>query len=282
MTGVYYDGESIDNYGGSTDGKSSDMIMVRMIDDDNNWERYEPEEKDWGHPEWGPSPSDWEKSPKFKFKKHRPVYPGYYSCNYGYGSTYGSLYWNGEAFGDWEHGKFLAKDDKSIVSWQGYNWNTADWSNQPPEPPQAQCKKCKWIGMQDDMKRDDDYEYHCPSCDSTDWAWMDYDPETATGRKNRAKYCVPAVPVASDADLEQALQELKDEYELLMAQEAPWTPIRNKPETPGVYECQFTKPPAWPWPPVEQLTWDGKTWLNDEGSVVKGVKEWRQCQEATV
>jgi hypothetical protein len=216
---VYYDGEEIDNWGGSTDGKSSDMDMVRLTDDEGNWEKYEPEEKDWGHPEYGPSPDDWEKSPQFKFKKHRPTYPGYYSCNYGYGSTYGSLYWNGEAFGDWEHGKFRAKDDEGIVTWQGYNWDTSSWSNQPPAPPQAQCKKCKWIGMQDDMKRDDDYEYHCPDCNSTDWDWLEYDPETAKGRKNRDKYCVPAVPVAREADMEVALQELKDEYDKLMALE---------------------------------------------------------------
>ena len=216
---VYYDGEEIDNYGGSTDGKSSDMIMVRITDDEGNWERYEPEERDWGHPAHGPGPSDWEASPKFKFKDHRPVHPGYYSANYGYGSTYGTLYWNGEHFGDWEYGKFDARDDEGIVSWQGYKWDTSDWANQPPEPPQASCKKCKWIGMQDDMRRDDDYEYHCPACNSTDWDWIEYDPETAKGRKNRAKYCVPAVPVASETDMEQALQELKDEYEGLMAQE---------------------------------------------------------------
>jgi hypothetical protein len=59
---VYYDGEEIDNNGGCTDGKSSDMDMVRLTDDEGNWERYEPEEKDWGHPEYGTSPSDWEKS----------------------------------------------------------------------------------------------------------------------------------------------------------------------------------------------------------------------------
>jgi hypothetical protein len=37
---VYYDGEEVENYGGSTDGKSSDMDMVRVIDDEGKWERY--------------------------------------------------------------------------------------------------------------------------------------------------------------------------------------------------------------------------------------------------
>ncbi len=277
---VYYDGEEIDNNGGSTDGKSSDMIMMRLLDDDGNFERYEPEEKDWGHPAYGPSPSDWEASPKFKFKKHRPVHAGWYSCNYGFGSTYGSLYWDGTAFGDWEYGKFHAKDDDGIVSWQGYNWDTSAWTNQPPEPPGTQCKKCKWVGHQEAMREDkDDYSYHCPECDSTDWDWVEYDPDTAKGRKNRAKYCQPAVP--ADWDPVAELDKILTDFEQHGTFDAPWTPVKTKPALPGVYECQFRKAPAWPWPPVEQLTWDGKAWLNDDGDKVTGVKEWRVPQEET-
>ncbi len=191
---VYYDDEEIENYGGSTDGKSSDMDMVRLTDDEGNFERYEPEEKDWGHPEYGTSPSDWESSPKFKFKQHRPVYPGYYSCNYGFGSTYGSLYWDGKNFGEWEYGKFHAKDDDGIVSWSGYNWDTTDWANQPPEPPNIVCtnKKCGWVGKSEDRRTDDDYNDHCPECDGTDFDWIEYDPDTAKGRRNRERYCIPA------------------------------------------------------------------------------------------
>jgi hypothetical protein len=194
VNSVYYDDEEIENFGGSTDGKSSNMDMVRLIDDDGNWERYEPEEKDWGHPEYGTSPSDWEKSVKFKFKNHKPVHPGYYSANYGYGSTYGSLYWDGKEFGDWEFGKFNPINQESIVSWQGYNWDTSDWSNQPPEPPNIICsnKKCGWVGKSEDRRTDDDYNDHCPECDGTDFDWIDYDPDTAKGRKNRDKYCIPA------------------------------------------------------------------------------------------
>jgi hypothetical protein len=81
VTGLTYDGEDIDNFGGSTDGKSSDFVMVRITDDQGNFERYEPEEKDWGHPEYGTSPSTWERSETFKFKKQQPTIPGYYSCN---------------------------------------------------------------------------------------------------------------------------------------------------------------------------------------------------------
>jgi hypothetical protein len=216
VNGIVYDGEDIDNWGGSTDGKSSDFTMVRVIDDEGNWERYEPEEKDWGHPEYGTSPSSWESSPKFKFKKDKPVYPGYYSVNYGYGSTYGSLYWDGDNFGDWAFGKFNPEDQKGVVSWQGYNWDTTDWANRPPEPPDLICTNttCGWVGLGDERRTDDEFNEHCPDCDGTDFDWIDYDPDTAKGRKNRKKYCRTKSDVA---DLEAALQELKDEFEALCA-----------------------------------------------------------------
>ena len=199
VNGVTYDGEDIDNWGGSTDGKSSDFTMVRIIDDEGNWERYEPEEKDWGHPEYGTSPSTWEKSSDFKFKKQKPTIPGYYSVNYGYGSTYGSLYWDGKNFGDWEYGKFHAKDNDSIVTWSGYNWDTSSWVNQPPEPPNLVCsdKKCGWVGMSEERRTDDNYDDHCPACDGTDFDWIDYDPDSKEGRANREKYCRPWDPAVA-------------------------------------------------------------------------------------
>jgi hypothetical protein len=214
VNSVVYDGEDIDNWGGSTDGKSSDFTMVRLIDDDGNWERYEPEEKDWGHPEYGTSPESWESSPKFKFKKDKPVYPGYYSVNYGYGSTYGSLYWDGNHFGDWQFGKFNPVDDKSVVTWQGFNWNTTDWANRPPEPPDLICTNtaCGWVGLGDQRITDDNYDDHCPECNGTDFDWIDYDPDTKQGRKNREQYCRTKSDVA---DLEAALEELKAEFEAL-------------------------------------------------------------------
>ena len=191
VNSVYYDGEEIENYGGSTDGKSSNMDMVRIIDDDGNWEKYEPEEKDWGHPEYGTSPNTWEQSQTFKFKKQRPTIPGYYNCNYGFGSTTGSLYWDGNNFGDWEYGKFLVKDNDGIVGWSGYNWDTSSWVNQPPEPVDIICdnKTCGWVGMGSDRRTDDDYNDHCPACDGTEFSWIDYDPNTKEGRANRKKYC---------------------------------------------------------------------------------------------
>ena len=191
VTGIVYDGEDIDNWGGSTDGKSSDMNMVIITDDQGNWERYSPEEKDWGHPPHGTSPSDWEKTETFKFKKQKPTIPGYYSCTWKhFGTTYGSAYWDGEQFGEWEHGKFNPITGE-VISWSGYNWDTSSWVNQPPQPVDAKCnnKKCGWTGMRGDMREDDDYNNHCPECDGTDFDWIDYDPDTKEGRVNRKKYC---------------------------------------------------------------------------------------------
>jgi len=214
VNGVSYNGEDIDNWGGSTDGKSSDFYMVRLTDDDGHFERYEPEEKDWGHPACGTSPSNWEKSPKFDFKKQQPVYPGYYNAVWShFGTTYGSLYWDGENFGEWEYGKFNAID--GVVSWQGYNWDTSDWANQPPEPLDIICTNtaCGWVGQGDERRTDDNYDDHCPECDGTDFDWIDYDPDTKEGRANREKYCEPTEAQKAEfiAGLDTALAELAEE-----------------------------------------------------------------------
>jgi hypothetical protein len=280
VNGVYYDGEEIDNNGGSTDGKSSDFNMVMLTDDDGNYERYEPEEKDWGTPESGTSPNDWEKSPEFKFKKHKPVHVGWYNCVWSsWGTTYGSAYWDGEQFVEFEYGK--SKPITGVETWQGYNWDTADWANRPPEPPDLSCdnKSCGWIGRGEDRVEDDNYDSHCPDCEGTDFTWIDYDPDTKQGLANRAKYCQPATP--KDWDPVAELDKIIDEFDHLVADVTPWIPISIKPNAPGVYECQFKKQPAWPWPPTNELTWNGKAWINDDGEVVKGVKEWRELEEET-
>jgi hypothetical protein len=185
---VEYDGEEIENWGGSTDGKSSDIYMY-LVGADGEVERYEPEEKDWGHPPMGTGPSEWERSPKFNFKEVKPTIPGWYSAVWSsWGTSYGTLYWNGTEFGEWEHGNF--KPVKQVESWSGYNWDTSDWANQPKEPVDTKCsnKKCGWVGKRDEMIEDDNYDSHCPECNGTNWEWIDYDPDTAKGRKNREKY----------------------------------------------------------------------------------------------
>jgi hypothetical protein len=197
VSSVTYDGEDIDNFGGSTDGKSSDFGMYVVIDS-NTWETYDPEEKDWGTPECGTGPDDWEKSPEFKFKKVKPVHAGWYRCVWNnFGRSYGSLYWDGKEFGDFFRGKF--KPESDVVSWQGYNWDTTSWSNQPPAPPEALCKKCSWVGSREAMPDDDEHNYTCPDCGATldDINWLDYDPDTKQGRANRKRYCKPWDPAVA-------------------------------------------------------------------------------------
>jgi hypothetical protein len=199
VNSVTYDGEDIDNFGGSTDGKSSDFGMY-LVKDSNNWETYSPEEKDWGHPPYGTSPSTWERSETFKFSELKPTIPGYYSCTWRqFGTTYGSAYWDGTQFGEWEYGQFKPIAGV-VVSWSGYNWDTSSWVNQPPEPPSQICnnKTCGWIGMADACRLDEDtYDRHCPECDGKEFTYIDYDPDTDEGRANRAKYCQEWDPAVS-------------------------------------------------------------------------------------
>jgi hypothetical protein len=142
---VYYDGEEIENWGGGTDGKSSDMDMVRVIDDEGNWERYELPDLD-------------EESLEIDLNQ----------------------------------------------------------------------------GLPHETGTDDPVDFPESACDSETW-----DDEKKTA----------------------------------------WFSVKVKPVHLGMYECQFKKLPAWPWPAVESLTWTGKTWINDDGDAVKGIKEWRGLKE---
>ena len=216
---VQYDGDDIDNNGGSTDGKSSDFGMY-LVQDSNTWETYNPEEKDWGHPEWGTGPSTWERSKTFKFSKQKPSIPGYYNAVWkNFGTTTGSLYWDGKEFGEWEYGQF--KPQAGIDSWSGYNWDTSSWVNQPPEPVDVICdnKECGWTGMSGDRRTDDDYNDHCPECDGTEFTWIEYDPDTEEGRANRAKYCRPWDPVAS-------LEKIIEQYPVKKVEEKSTEPAK--------------------------------------------------------
>lgn len=208
---VQYDSEDIDNWGGGTDGKSSDFGMYVVIDS-NTWETYNPEEKDWGHPKHGTSPSVWEQSKTFKFAKQKPTIPGYYNAVWKqYGTTSGSLYWDGKDFGDWEYGKF--NPQSGVETWSGYNWDTTTWVNQPPEPANLICgnNKCNWVGRSEDRVTDDEYNDHCPVCEGTDFDWIDYNPDTKDGQANRAKYCKPWDPVVSlDRIIESVTEEVKE------------------------------------------------------------------------
>jgi hypothetical protein len=213
VNSVQYDGEDIDNWGGSTDGKSSDFGMY-LVKDSNSWETYSPEEKDWGHPPCGTSPSTWEKSETFKFKKVKPTIPGYYSCTWQhFGTTYGSAYWDGEQFGEWEYGQFKPITGE-VLTWSGYNWDTSSWVNQPPEPPDQICnnKTCGWIGMADACELDEEtWDRHCPECNGKEFTYIDYDPDSAKGRANRKKYCKDWDPAVSLDRIIQSNPEFQTE-----------------------------------------------------------------------
>ena len=190
---------------------------MALVGEDGEWERYEPEDKDWGHPEYGTSPESWERTVDFDFAKQKPTIPGYYNATWShFGTTYGSLYWDGENFGEWEYGKFNAIS--GVKTWSGFNWDTSSWANRPPEPPDVICdnKKCGWVGASSDRVTDDEFNDHCPECNGTEFSWIDYDANTKVGRKNREKYCRTHGDVA---DLEAALEELKAEFEALCEEE---------------------------------------------------------------
>ena len=196
----------------------------------------------------GPGPSEWEASATIKFKKQRPQHAGYYNCvwqgSYG-GTSYGVLYWNGTEFGEWEYGRF--NPVSKVDTWSGYSWDTSDWANQPAEPTvDLRCKnpKCGWVGVRDELREDEDYNDHCPKCDSTDVDWIHFDLDSKDGARNRELYCVPLTEEQREARdkhnaeaLEVALQELKDEFDALMATEGEETGYDYKGQLGVDAEC---------------------------------------------
>ena len=214
ITQVFYDEEEIENFGGSTNGKGSSFYFYNLVDDEvvayQTGEDVD-ENFDDGTPPMGQSPESWESSSKIK--KGNPTLTGYYSCNYANGSTWGVLYWNNEknVWEDYYHGR-VSSTYETVDYWQGYNWDTSDWSNQPPEPPAFRCKKCEWLGSRDELRDDDNYDSHCPECDSTKLDYIEYDPDTKKGQKNRDKYCLTEHDMVSADNLD----ELKFEFEKMM------------------------------------------------------------------
>jgi hypothetical protein len=203
--GVVYNGDDVDNNDVSTTGKWGESKWLLGGDE----EVYDPEES-YDVPESGPSPDDWERSPKFKFKKHKPVHVGWYNAIWSnYGTTYGTLYWDGENFVEYNYGKPTIVT--GVDTWSGYNWDTSSWVNQPPAPPEAECKNCHWIGNRDDMEDTDD-GYQCPECHSgyDHLEWISYDPDSKEGLTNRDKYCKPWDPVVS---LERIISAKEQEKE---------------------------------------------------------------------
>ena len=130
---VTYDGEDLDNNGGSTDGKSSDFTFI-LMEDGEEIERYSEPVNDYIN-YW---PEDYEKTKTFKFnKKNRPKLPGDYKCTWspGFGTSYGSLEWTGDRWLEYEYDQ--PKEVEDVTKWEGLNWDTSDMKNVPKRKPRT-------------------------------------------------------------------------------------------------------------------------------------------------
>ena len=189
---VSYDGEDLDNYGGSTDGKSSDFYFY-LVEDGEIVETYSEPVSDYIN-YW---PEDYEQTTAFKFnKKNRPPMPGDYKCTWspGFGTSYGTLEWDGERWLEYEYDK--PKEVTGVKDWAGLNWDTSDMKNKPKRKPRtpktgiypypsqdtlkmqelkeelesievpkhdAECVQCDWKGTVDECN-DWDGQIVCPEC----------------------------------------------------------------------------------------------------------------------
>ena len=306
ITRIEYDDQDIDNFGGDTTGKGYDFKFYH-VDNDGEIESYADgndvdENFDDGTPPGGPSPDAWEKT--VKMTGVNPVYTGWYGCNYANGSTYGSLYWNNEQqqWEDYYHGR-ITSTYKTVNYWYGYNWDTSDWSNRPPEPPDVICKnkECKHVGHSDEMSRNDDYDLICPECGKTKFDWIDYDPDTAIGRKNREKYCKPWDPAVAlskltvpenltsdvecvqcewrgtvdetnDNDGEMVCPECGEPVEFIETSDSrPYNDKDTVPDAPGEYDILLDA--EWPHGGPTTAKWDGKGWKR--GILTVKINGWR-------
>lgn len=130
---VSYDGEELENYGASTDGKSSDFYFY-VIEDGEEVESYNQPESDYIN-YW---PEDYEKTKDFKFtKKNQPPVPGEYKCMWspGFGTSYGTLEWTGDQWLEYEYDQ--PKEVTKVKTWSGLNWDTSDMKNKPKRKPRT-------------------------------------------------------------------------------------------------------------------------------------------------
>ena len=128
---IAYDGEEIDNWGASTDGKSSDFYFY-LVEDGEIVENYSEPVSDYVN-YW---PEDYEKTKTFKFtKKTQPPMPGDYKCTWspGFGTSYGTLEWTGDKWLEYEYDK--PKEVTGVKTWAGLNWDTSDMKNKPKRKP---------------------------------------------------------------------------------------------------------------------------------------------------
>ena len=145
---ITYDGEDLDNNGGSTDGKSSDFNFY-LMEDGEEVESYSEPVNDYVN-YW---PEDYEKTKEFKYnKKNRPPAPGDYKCTWkeGYGTSYGSLEWTGDKWLEYEYDQ--PKEVLDVKEWSGLNWDTSDMKNKPKRKPRTAKTEIYPYPSQDTLK----------------------------------------------------------------------------------------------------------------------------------
>jgi hypothetical protein len=145
---ITYDGEDVDNWGASTDGKSSDFYFY-LVEDGEEIESYSEPVSDYIN-YW---PEDYEQTKAFKFtKKNRPPVPGDYKCTWspGFGTSYGSLEWDGDRWLEYEYDN--PKEVQGVKDWAGLNWDTSDMKNKPKRKPRTAKTEVYPYPSQDTLK----------------------------------------------------------------------------------------------------------------------------------
>lgn len=77
----------------------------------------------------------------------------------------------------------------------------------------------------------------------------------------------------NEEDSDDEEEDEEPEYEM-----TEWFDVKTKPVHLGVYEVEYDKPNAWPFP--SRLEWTGKKWINGQGEVRKDVGRWRGITES--
>lgn len=145
VNSVTYDGEDIDNYGGSTDGKSSDFGFY-LVKDSNSWETYRNmDDIEYPLTDWFP-------------KKVKPVREGVYEIRtpgkngYTHQAKWTGLRW----ISSWQEDT-SDTDEVKIKEWRGIA--------EDPDAVlvEAECVQCSWKGALADTW-DIEGQMCCPEC----------------------------------------------------------------------------------------------------------------------
>lgn len=165
ITGVQYDGEDIDNFGGDTSGKSSDFgfYIAGSQQSTGKWERYKDmDDINYKLTDWFPA-------------KTNPVREGQYNIKTKDGYEYRAV-WTGERWRQtWN------EDKLKVTEWQGIAYDPDEHflreeldrlyleypgfpnAEQLDQLEQVECVQCEWKGMVDETW-DVEGQMVCPEC----------------------------------------------------------------------------------------------------------------------